>query len=106
MFFTHMTRIQILRSGRWLTKENVVANFVTLLDLYCRAVGGIIFFEYLGISYTLNINWKCWVVWATYCTRCQKKHTRLMDVLIQSDPWTLFITAFLETKYLYLAERN
>ena len=33
---------------------------------------------------------------AKVSTRCQKEHTRLMDVLIHSDEWSLFIMAIVK----------
>jgi len=37
-----MIGIRSLRSGRWLTTEKLVANYVKFVDLYCCAVGEII----------------------------------------------------------------
>ena len=42
MFYKLMIGIKNLCSERWLTKENVVAKFVTFVDLYFCAVGEII----------------------------------------------------------------
>jgi hypothetical protein len=35
-------------------------------------------------------------MWVTYSTRAQKKHTKVLDVLIHYDPLYLFITGILK----------
>ena len=49
--------------------------------------------ENLSNFYMVNRNWKCWVVTATYSTRCHKEYTRVTNVLIHSDSWSLFTKA-------------
>jgi hypothetical protein len=61
MFYKHMIGIQNLRSGKWLIKENLVANYVTFFGFVLLCIWWNNCFECLGISYKVNINWKYWV---------------------------------------------
>jgi hypothetical protein len=99
-------------TGRWLTKRRIrgllrhrckVKMLCSCLNKYC---------ENFSSFSMVNRNWKCWIVTVTYCKRCYKKHTRLMDVLIHSDTWSLFIMAIvrkgnlLEWKDLLTLQKN
>ena len=44
----------------------------------------------------VNRNWKRWIVCAPYSSRCQKELKRVLDVLIHSEPWSLFIVAIVK----------
>jgi hypothetical protein len=74
-----------------INKEKLVDNYVIVVDLYFSAVRGT-----LRKFIYVNINWKYWSVCPTYSKRCHKEHTRVMDVLLHYDPWSLFIVVIVK----------
>ena len=59
------------------------------------------FCDNLPNLHMVNRNWKFTVRCATLSTRCHKEHKREMDVLIHSDPWSLFIMAIVKQIFLF-----
>jgi len=46
------------------------------------------------------------IVTATYSTRYHMVHTRVVDVFVHSDQWSLFTVAIAKKKYVYLSGRT